>query len=99
MLSTDKQTQTDRQANATKNLTACAKEVLSVNLLLRAWRKKAPGLDGICIEFYQKFWLLLGNLLVDVFNQCFDDRKLTMSQRTATGKKSCIYSSLQSKTK
>ena len=40
-------------------------------------------MDGICIEFYQKFWPLLGNLLVDVFNQCFHDGKLTASQRTA----------------
>ena len=40
-------------------------------------------MDGICIEFYQKFWPILGNLLVDVFNQCFHDGKLTASQRTA----------------
>ena len=57
---------------------------MTVNLLLRARKKpKASGLDGICIEFYQELWPLLGNLLVDVFNQCFHDGKLTMSQRTA----------------
>ena len=26
-------------------------------------KNKALGLDGICIEFYQTFWLLFGNLL------------------------------------
>ena len=44
-------------------------------------KNKSPGLDGICIEFYQKFWPLLGNLLVDVFNQCYHDGRLTDSQR------------------
>ena len=28
---------------------------------------KSPGLDGITIEFYQLFWPLLGNLLVEVY--------------------------------
>ena len=42
---------------------------------------KSPGLDGICIEFYKKFLPILRNLLTDVFNQCYHDGKLTMSQR------------------
>ena len=35
-------------------------------------RNKSPGLDGICIEFYQVFWPLIGNVLVRVFNQSFE---------------------------
>ena len=27
-------------------------------------KNKSPGLDGISIEFYKKFWPLIGNLLV-----------------------------------
>ena len=30
-----------------------------------AWRK-APGLDGLPMEFYVKFWLVLGSDLVTV---------------------------------
>ena len=37
---------------------------------------KSPGLDGISIEFYQLFWPLLGNLLVEVFNESHEDGKL-----------------------
>ena len=44
---------------------------------------KSPGLDGICVEFYQTFWPLIGKLLVDVFNQCFHVGKLPQSQRVA----------------
>ena len=42
---------------------------------------KSPGLDGISIEFYQLFWPLLGNLLVEVFNESHEDGKLPESQR------------------
>ncbi len=44
---------------------------------------KSPGLDGICVEFYQIFWPLIGQLLVDVFNQGYKEGNLTKSQRTA----------------
>ena len=44
---------------------------------------KSPGLDGICIEFYKKFLPILRNLLTDVFNQCYHNDKLIMSQRIA----------------
>ena len=42
---------------------------------------KSPGLDGITIEFYQLFWPLLGNLLVEVFNESHEDGKIPESQR------------------
>ena len=44
-------------------------------------KNKSPGMDGITIEFYQAFWPLLGNLLVDVFNESYELGKLPDSQR------------------
>ena len=34
-------------------------------------RRKAPGSDGLPMEFYLKFWCLLGSDLVRVLNSCF----------------------------
>ena len=36
-------------------------------------KNKSPGLDGISIEFYEKFWPLIGNLLVEVFNDSYEN--------------------------
>ena len=44
-------------------------------------KNKSPGMDGITTEVYQAFWLLLGNLLVDVFNESYELGKLPDSQR------------------
>ena len=44
-------------------------------------RDKAPGLDGLPIDFYDTFWPLFGNYLVDVFNEAFETGKLTESQK------------------
>ena len=44
-------------------------------------RRKAPGLDGLPMEFYLKFWSVLGSDLVDVLNSCFDSGCLSLSQR------------------
>ena len=41
---------------------------------------KSPGLDGISIDFYEKFWTLIGNLLVEVFNNSYEDGILPDSQ-------------------
>ena len=44
-------------------------------------RRKAPGLDGLPMEFYIKFWPILGSDLVDVLNSCVDSGCLSLSQR------------------
>ena len=44
-------------------------------------KNKSPGLDGITTEFYQEFWPLIGNLLVDVYNQSHDTESLPNSLR------------------
>lgn len=33
---------------------------------------RSPGPDGLTVEFFRKFWDLLGPHLVFVYNECFD---------------------------
>ena len=42
---------------------------------------KAPGNDGLPMEFYVKFWPVLGADLVRVFNSCLVNRRLSKPQR------------------
>lgn len=49
--------------------------------LLGMARRKAPGSDGLPMEFYLKFWDLLGDDLVCVLNSCFRSGCLSRSQR------------------
>jgi len=44
-------------------------------------RGKAPGIDGLPMEFYLKFWNVLGEDLVSVHKSCFDSGCLSLSQR------------------
>ena len=44
---------------------------------------KSPGLDGISNEFYKTFRSDIGKLIVDSFNESYEKRELTESQRTA----------------
>ena len=44
-------------------------------------RLKAPGSDGLPMEFYLKFWPVLGQDLVLVLNSCFSEGRLSLSQR------------------
>ena len=44
---------------------------------------KAPGLDGFSVEFYLKFWDLLGPQLLDVINSCFANGKVCESMRAS----------------
>ena len=44
---------------------------------------KAPGSDGFPKEFYKTFWHILGQDLVDVFNDAISTGCLSVSQRTA----------------
>ena len=42
---------------------------------------KAPGSDGLPMEFYLKFWGLLGTDLVNVLNACYCSGSMSLSQR------------------
>jgi len=44
-------------------------------------KNKSPGLDGLSTEFYQTFWHILGNFLVSVYNESFDQGLLPISIR------------------
>ena len=44
---------------------------------------KPPGFDGLSVEFYLKFWDLLGPQLLDVINSCFASGKLCESMRAS----------------
>ncbi|KAJ8018622.1 hypothetical protein HOLleu_43295 [Holothuria leucospilota] len=48
----------------------------------RAASNKSPGSDGLPYEFYSSFIDILGNDLVDVFNDTFHSGTLSESQRT-----------------
>ena len=42
---------------------------------------KTPGSDGLSKEFYETFWTLLGPILLQTFNYCFETGTLSVSQR------------------
>ena len=42
---------------------------------------KSPGSDGFPVEFYSRFWGLLGKDLVEILNFCFREGTLSDSQR------------------
>ena len=44
---------------------------------------KSPGNDGLTVEFYNAFWEILGELLVDSLNCSFDKGELSNSQKQA----------------
>ena len=42
---------------------------------------RSPGSDGLSVEFYLRFWDILGPLLLSVANQCFRDSELSDSMK------------------
>jgi len=52
---------------------------------------KTPGNDGIPIEFCKIFWPLIGEFMIASFNEAFDNKEMSCSQKqaliTLTGKK------------
>ena len=47
-------------------------------------KNKSPGPDGLSVEFYSKFWNLLGSILLEVINLCYADFDLCESMKTST---------------
>ena len=44
-------------------------------------RGKSPGSDGLPMEFYVKFWPILGTDLVNVLNSCYLSGVVSVTQR------------------
>ena len=44
-------------------------------------KSRAPGIDGLSVEFYQTFWDDIKNMLVEVFNESYKNKNLTNSQK------------------
>ena len=42
---------------------------------------KSPGEDGFTVEFYSKFFYLIGNDLVESLNATYENEQLSISQR------------------
>ncbi len=55
----------------------CAKALKCLKL------NKSPGLDGLPAEFYKKIWDKLNTLIVDAYNESYDEQILIESQRKA----------------
>jgi hypothetical protein len=39
---------------------------------------KAPGLDGLTVEFFREFWGKVNFFLIDVLNKSYDEKLLSM---------------------
>lgn len=74
-----------KQTKLKENEKLLCEGLVSVNecesTLKRMKKNKSPGIDGITTEFYQTFWPLLGKLVVDSFNEGYENGQLTESQR------------------
>ena len=44
---------------------------------------KTPGNDGIPVEFYRVFWPLLGKFMVESFNEAYNKKEISHSQKQA----------------
>ena len=44
---------------------------------------KSPGDDGLPMEVYRTFWKDIGDLLVEIYNDCFERKELPLSMRKA----------------
>ena len=44
---------------------------------------KSPGEDGLTVEFYEAFWNIVGNLMVESLNYSYDHGELSNSQKRA----------------
>ena len=44
---------------------------------------KAPGNDGIPVEFYKKLWPVISEPFIKCVNECFENKELSSSQKQA----------------
>ena len=44
-------------------------------------KNKSPGMDGLTNEFYKHFWDEIKSLIIDSFNEAFDEGELAESHK------------------
>jgi hypothetical protein len=44
---------------------------------------KAPGIDGLPVEFYKRSWPKIGDAYLDLLQECFTFKELPLSMRTS----------------
>jgi len=52
------------------------------NILSSFQTGKTPG-NGLPVEFYKTLWPLIGKLMTDSFNEAFDEKEMSSSQKLA----------------
>lgn len=57
------------------------KELHAALQSMQGWR--APGIDGLTVEFYETFWSILAPDILDVFNESMAAGSLPLSCRRA----------------
>ena len=57
------------------NIEECSNAIFKMRLI------RSPGYDGIPVEFYRQFWEILKDFIVAVFNDNYDRKELTQSQK------------------
>ena len=59
-----------------------AKEEL-LSSLKKLSNGKAPGIDGIPVEFYKSFWSKLGDSFMELLEECYRTKELPLTMRTS----------------
>ena len=50
-------------------------------ILQQCSKNKTPGTDGLSVEFYLRFWSLLGEEMVQSLNYAYEHRQLNITQK------------------
>lgn len=71
-------TLTDDEANTCEGkftIDECYQAVIDMKL------NKSPGLDGLTVEFYVKFWNIISHLVINSLNEGYDKGQLSTTQK------------------
>ena len=54
-----------------------------INVLKKLKKNKAPGMDGLPVEFYLKFWYIIGKTIQKVFHQAYNQGIMPYTMRAS----------------